>query len=255
MEQNSSLLHASKQFCTTETLNIMELVNWEPEEISEKVRNMSPEQVLALESSDCDFLHFDLGSTNEVSHLTFQNGESVLLKKFQMEIIWSEKLIYSILNQKLHLDHHVGAFNPQQVKEQLQLSIAKGMTRSCDLLVRDIYPRHCSFLPLNLLASSLGKVNKGTAPESGLTQAKEQSQINVHDFMKSLVQIFAVALSNQIVHFLNLMAKLGKPDVVVLLTTELFQANSLFQVLITSIVDLLMKPVDSAPAYKIVFSN
>jgi hypothetical protein len=112
MEENQYLdiLTPTTNYIKTQTMDITELVNWTPAEITSKLSNLSFSDLESLKNSQSDVLLCDLKHNNEFKHFKLDSGEEHLVKKFGLDIIWTEALIYNILNQKLHLDYNVGFF-------------------------------------------------------------------------------------------------------------------------------------------------
>ena len=109
MEQSTSnsLINESTKYFTTESMDITELVNWESKEINSKISELSVKEIQTIQNDQSEILHFNMGLINEIRHLVIEKDEETVLKKFEMDIIWNETLIFNILNQKLHLDYNV----------------------------------------------------------------------------------------------------------------------------------------------------
>lgn len=105
--QSNCVFSKKKSYVKTDTMDITELVNWSSEEIGSKIQNLTPSALETIKLSNTEILQCDLRYNNEFKLFKFCDKHEQIIKKFPMDVIWTEKLVYSILNQKLYLDYNV----------------------------------------------------------------------------------------------------------------------------------------------------
>ena len=154
IQSSNQFLNPNQGLTSATAMDVLKMITWTLTQMKKHIHTIQKEEIIQRLQPHAKFFYLNTSRPKGIRDGNVEKGKFIAVQPNSLRIIWHDAILMNIVKGKLQIQK-------PRIRGKLIEACAIGNTAACDLLVRDIYSDQCSFLPLDLLASSMGKLLRG----------------------------------------------------------------------------------------------